>query len=383
MGVELAFFWGSAGLLFYTYMGYPLLVWSWSRFRSQHVATATGPDPSVTLIVVAYNEADRIQQRLENFLDLDYHWDLLEIIVASDGSTDATVAEARAFRSPFVQVLEFQRRRGKSAVLNEVIPRARAEIVVLADVRQRFETGVLHALVGNFADPRVGAVSGELMLLSGGTGSEVGKGVDFYWRYEKFIRRCESLVDSSVGATGAIYALRKALYKPIPQAAILDDVLIPMNIVRQGYRVLFESRACAYDWTTTTAQAEFIRKLRTIAGNFQMFLLAPWLLSPFSNRLWLQTVSHKLLRLLSPLGLVIAFGANLTLAHTPGYLFLLALQMAFYGAAGLGYLTRGAARRPPFLNIPYAFCLLNWATVMAFVYFVNGRQQVTWKSAVR
>ncbi|HEY1771770.1 MAG TPA: glycosyltransferase family 2 protein [Gammaproteobacteria bacterium] len=370
--------WFSVALLAYTYAGYPLLVRLWASFKPQQAVTGWMM-PRLTLVVVAYNESQRIRQRLENFLDLDYPWDHLEVIVACDGCTDDTAEQARAYHSTYVRVMEFKKRRGKSAVLNDVMRLARSEIVVLADARQRFETGALRALASRFADPQVGAVSGELILLDGSSHSEVGKGVDFYWRYEKFMRLYEGQIDSTVGVTGAIYAMRKQLFRPIPEALILDDVLIPMQVVRQGYRVLFEPKARAYDWVVPTAQQEFTRKLRTIAGNFQLFFLRPWLLSPAHNRLWVQTVSHKLFRLLSPLLLAIAFVANLALAGDPAYRALLAAQMLFYGAALLGYLTRHASRKPFFLNIPYAFCLLNWATVMALVHLLNGRQQVTWE----
>ena len=371
-------FWVSAALLSYTYLGYPVLIRIWSGLWPRRAAV--GPAlPSMTLVVVAHNEARRIRQRLENFLDLDYAWDRVEVIVASDGSTDGTADLARNYRAPQVRVVEFKHRRGKSAVLNDVIPMATGEVVVLADVRQRFETNALHALSGCFADPEVGAVSGELVLLDGPAHSEVGKGVDFYWRYEKFMRLHESRVGSTVGATGAIYALRRVLFRPIPEATILDDVLIPMQVARLGYRVLFEPRARAYDWVAASASEEFVRKLRTIAGNFQLFILQPWLLNPFSNPLWIQTVSHKACRLLSPIALATAFGSNLLLVKDPDYTWLFASQAAFYAAAFLGYLTRRAPRRPFFLNVPYAFCLLNWATVVAFVRLLNGRQLVTWE----
>ena len=371
-------FWVSAALLFYTYLGYPFLIRIWSGFWPRRVAA--GPAlPSLTLVVVAHNEARRIHQRLENFLDLDYSWDRVEVIVASDGSTDGTADLARNYRSPQVRVVEFMDRRGKSAVLNDVIPMAAGEVVVLADVRQRFEANALHALAECFSDPEVGAVSGELVLLDGPSRSEVGKGVDFYWRYEKFMRLHESRVGSTVGATGAIYALRRVLFRPIPEATILDDVLIPMQVARLGYRVLFEPRARAYDWVAANASEEFMRKLRTIAGNFQLFILQPWLLNPFSNPLWIQTVSHKACRLLSPIALAMMFGSNLLLLKGPDYTWLFAAQAAFYAAAFLGYLTRGAMHRPLFLNVPYAFCLLNWATLVALVRLLNGRQQVTWE----
>jgi cellulose synthase/poly-beta-1,6-N-acetylglucosamine synthase-like glycosyltransferase len=342
----------------------------------------TQREPFVTLVTVAYNESSHIRQRLENFLDLDYPWDRIEIIVVSDGSTDDTAAIAREYLSPFVHVITFITRRGKSAVLNDVIPRARGQIVVLADVRQRLETNALHALTDHFTDPKVGAVGGELILLNHANLSEVGQGIDFYWRYEKFIRSQESNVDSTVGVTGAIYALRRELFKPIRESTILDDVLIPMQIARQGYRVLFEPRARAYDWASATARTEFVRKLRTIGGNFQLFFTVFWLLNPFSNRLWIQTVSHKTCRLLSPLCLLSVFLSNLLLSGHPIYLVLFVAQSLFYITALIGYLMRGSRKKLYLLNIPYAFCLLNWATVMALVRYINGRQRVTWEKTI-
>jgi biofilm PGA synthesis N-glycosyltransferase PgaC len=371
-------FWFCALALIYTYVGYPIGIWIWARIRPRRAVT--GPyEPMLSVVLVAHDEANRVQQRLENLLDFDYPRDRVEVLIASDGSTDATVELARQYPEPQVRVFDFRARRGKSAVLNDVIAQARGEIVVLTDARQYFEPSTLRALAVRFADPRVGAVSGELILLDSAGTSEVG-GVDFYWRYEKFIRRHESLIDSTIGTTGAVYAIRHSLFKPIPAAIILDDVLIPMQIASMGYRVLFEPHARAYDRTSATAQREFVRKLRTIAGNFQLFFHERWLLNPFTNRLWLQTVSHKVSRLLSPVFLFAAFVDNCLLIHESWYGGLFALQVSFYIAAFLGRLTRGSMQRPFFLNIPYAFCLLNWATVIAFVQFLEGRQRVTWKT---
>jgi hypothetical protein len=273
----------------------------------------------------------------------------------------------------------YSQRRGKSAVLNDLIPQAHGDIVVLADARQRFARGVLRALAPHFSDPTVGAVSGELVLTQGANGSAVGEGVGFYWKYEKFIRRNESRVDSTVGATGAIYAIRRNLFEPIPTDTILDDVLIPMRIVRRGYRVLFEAGARAYDQAAPSAEFEFARKVRTLAGNFQLFVRQPWLLNPFANRLWIQTISHKGCRLLSPLCLAVAFGANLFLLDEPFYQGTLSVQFVLYAAGMGGYLLRNSRKKVRSLSVPYAFCLLNWAVVVGFARFLNGSQRVTWE----
>jgi cellulose synthase/poly-beta-1,6-N-acetylglucosamine synthase-like glycosyltransferase len=373
--------WVSAALLVYVYLGYPLLIRLWPTSRRNSRARANnGPsEPSITVIVVAYNEAKIIRARLENILRSNYPHDRLRVLLASDGSTDTTIQRARKLGSPRVKLVEFRRRRGKAAVLNDVVPMAEGDIVVLADARQHFSPDALRVLAAAFTDPKVGAVSGELIFTNGAERSELEEGVGFYWRYEKFIRRHESRIASTVGATGAIYAIRCRLFKPLPESVILDDVLIPMRIVRQGYRVLFEPCARAYDRAAASASREFQRKLRTIAGNFQLFYLEPWLLNPFQNRLWLQTISHKGARLLSPLCLAAAIGANIFLLAQPAYRYLFLAQIVFYVAATAGYTARRARRRHAMLNIPYTFCLLNVATVVAFVSLLSGHQRATWK----
>lgn len=372
-------FWLCALLLGYVHLGYPALIRAWAGAESRP-RRHLGVEPTVCLLLVAYNEADRIAGRVENLLGLDYRREKLEIVLASDGSTDATPEMARAYE-PEVTVIAFETRRGKPTVLNDLVPKLRGEIVVLTDARQRFEASALRMLVEPFADPHVGAVSGELILTGDGGGTRLGEGVGLYWRYEKFIRANESRADSTIGATGAIYAIRRDLFEPIPEDTILDDVLIPVRIARRGYRVLFEPRALAYDRVAAKAGEEFARKVRTIAGNFQLFARERWLLNPFKNRLWLQTVSHKGLRLLNPLLLSGALVINFFILARPFYQWMLGAQLLFYGAALGGYLLRNAGGKSPFLSVPYVLCLLSWATVVAFFRFATGRQRVTWEKA--
>jgi len=330
------------------------------------------------VVVVVHNEEDRIASRLENLLAVDYPRKKFDIILASDGSSDNTVEIARRYESAGVLVRAFRRRRGKASVLNDVVPSARGEIVILADARQRFQPGAVGALVENFFDESVGAVSGELMLRPARAGGAVGQGACFYWRYEKFIRRSESRSKSTIGATGAIYAIRRSLFERIPEDTILDDVLIPLRIVRQGYRVRLEPLARAYDDASRTAQEEFTRKVRTIAGTFQLFARERWLLSPSRNALWFETMSHKALRLAAPLLQVVLVLASLELANITIYRCALAGQLLFYTAALGGYAHRHMQHRLYLLTVPYTFCLLNWATIVGFMWFLTGRQRVTW-----
>ena len=370
-------FWLSVLLLAYIYAGYPLVAWLRAALRAKPHKSASW-EPDLTVIVVAHNEEDRIAARLDNLLSLDYPRGKLEILLASDGSTDSTVARARAYEAAGVGVRAFHQRRGKSAVLNDVVPSAHGEIVVMADARQRFDRNALRALVASFADPSVGAVSGELMMTSSPSGAAVGKGVGFYWRYEKFIRRNEGRTGSTVGATGAIYAIRRALYEPIPDDTLLDDVLIPLRVVKGGYRVLFEPAARAYDTASATARQEFVRKVRTIAGTFQLLGRETWLFDPRRNPVWFETISHKALRLATPVLQVAALAANVALAGEWPYNAMLISQALLYAAAFGGYL-RSTRRSVFLLTVPYTVCLLSWATVVGFVQFATRRQKATWE----
>ena len=393
-------FWLFVGLLFYVYAGYPAVALLRARLRPRtvaraverryHPATIPFADrrnhalaPRVSIVVVAYNEAASIEARIENLLALDYPLNRLEIIVGSDGSTDNTVELASRYQPFGVRVHALNRRCGKPAVLNALVPQTSGEIVLFADARQRFEPATLRALVANFADPAVGAVSGELMLEAAEGTANAGHGAAMYWRYEKMIRSAESRVDSTVGATGAIYAIRRSLFAPIPEDTLLDDVVIPLRIVRQGYRVVFEPGARAFDRMSATAAQEFGRKARTIAGTFQLFSRERWLFNPRRNRLWFATMSHKGIRLLLPVLHAGALAANLMAAAAWPYQWLLGAHAMFYAAAAAGALQRRGSGRSKlftlFFAAPYTLCLLCWADIVGFYRFAARRQPVTWE----
>ena len=378
VALDLFGFWTALTLLAYVYVGYPLVAWMRAALRGQSLSRIPS-EPFVTVIVVAYNEAQQIERRILNLLSLDYPRAKLEIIVASDGSTDGTVDRARHFEPDGVRVVAFDRRRGKAAVLNDVVPSARGQIAVLGDARQRFDSRLLRELLANFGNPAVGAVSGELVIRSRANerGSTIGEGASFYWRYEKFIRRSESRAHSTVGATGAVYAIRRELFEPIPDDTLLDDVLIPMRIISRGYRVLFEPGARAYDLAVASPRQEFVRKVRTIAGTFQLFSRERWLFNPFRNPVWFETLSHKALRLLTPLLHAVVVITNVGLISRPVYRWLLAVQVIFYAAAAAAHVI-GQRRTVLTLKVPYTMCLLVWATVVGFVYFITRQQRVTW-----
>ena len=251
---------------------------------------------------------------------------------------------------------------------------ATGEVVVFGDARQCYDTRALRALVAPFADPPVGAVTGDLILTEGDR-KPLERGLGLYWRCEKAIRRSENRVGSVVGVTGAIYAIRRELFETLPPDTILDDVLLPMRIARRGYRVLFEPRARAYDHALASPAGQFARKVRTISGNFQLFAREHWLLG-FRNPLWLQTVSHKGLRLLTPALLGFALATNLLLLDRPSFRLLLLGQLAFYAAAIFGHALRHA--KFPGLAVPYVVRMLASATTVAFLSYLTGHQKVTW-----
>jgi poly-beta-1,6-N-acetyl-D-glucosamine synthase len=353
-------FWVSTFVIVYVYLGYPLLLAVWARLRPRPPRKAAfdragGTWPSISIIVAARNEAERLPHRIANLLDLLYPGPR-EILVVSDGSTDGTVDSVRQFleaRGPEaarVDVIEI-RAGGKAVALNAGAAAATGDILVFADSRQRFSPDSLRELVANFSDPAVGGVTGELVLDCegvSGTDSTIGDGVGLYWRYEKWLRRQESAIWSTLGATGAIYALRRALWRPLPEDSLLDDVLAPMRAVLMGYRIVFDELAVAYDRASADAQAESRRKTRTLAGNYQILAQEPRLLLPVVNPVWLQYVSHKVGRLLVPWALVAAFVSSAALAASWWfYAAALTVQVGFYGLAAAGAFVELRARRRP------------------------------------
>ena len=244
-------------LVFHTYVGYPLLLMVWGMGKSA-TPVRVYANPKVTIVIAAWNEARHIAARIDNCLQQIYPSEMLEIVVVSDGSTDETSSIVRSFTSKGVSLVELETRMGKAVALNVGVAAAHGEIVVFADARQSFSPTAVRELVANFADASVGAVSGELILESNSAGP-TAEGVGLYWTIEKWIRQKEAAIDSIVGATGAIYAIRRDLFEALPPGTILDDLLTPMRIVMQGYRVVFEGRALAFDRVAHDYSSEFKR----------------------------------------------------------------------------------------------------------------------------
>jgi cellulose synthase/poly-beta-1,6-N-acetylglucosamine synthase-like glycosyltransferase len=379
-------FWISLAIVAYVYVGYPALLMVWARLRPRRVTeTPSGGAPAVSIVIAARNESHRLTHRIDNLLQLEYGG-ARQVVVVSDGSTDDTLEVLARYRAP-IEIVSVEAG-GKAAALNAGVARAQHEIIVFADARQVFAADALVELTAPFRDPRVGAVTGELLLDCESPGrrlvdrrtrpsglnlaprpdrrsnadrrctvqSTIGDGLGLYWRYEKQIRRWESAVGSTLGATGAIYAMRRSLWVPLPAETILDDVLAPMRAVLAGYRTVFNEKARAFDRAAPDADAEITRKVRTLAGNFQILSLEPRLLLPWTNPAWFQYVSHKLGRLVVPYAMLALIASSMAVADR-SFVYAAALlsQCVFYLLAGYGAWLEGRGRIAATSRMPAAF----------------------------
>lgn len=357
-------------VLAYTYAGYPLVIGALARLRPERARRHRDWEPTVTACVAAYNAAATIDAKLASLVGLAYPAAKLDILVYSDGSSDATdeIVARWAARDGRIRLMRGERRMGKPTGLNRMRAAARGEVLLLTDARQPLAPMALRALVDMLGELNVGCVTGNLVL-EGRAGSGV------YWRYENWIRRQEARFRSVVGMTGPIAALRKTDLDLLPADLILDDIWIPMRLRLRGRKVLFCEEAVAHDRAFDDGR-EFGRKVRTLAGNYQIFARMPALLSPLANPSWFETVSHKLMRLVCPWALLALFAVSCAaLAANTGALgwrLLVAAQLALYGAALLG---------PPAGRLPAlarTFLLLHLAALVGLYRFLTGRQKVTW-----
>ncbi len=365
-----ALFWACFALTAYAYFGYAVWLWIYVQLRRRPIRKSP-VTPAISIIIAARNEEANLPAKLKNLSLLNYPRHLLQIVIASDGSTDGTADLLREPIQGLVPVI-LESSNGKAFALNEAIKRATGDVLVFLDARQYVEPNAISELASCFADPDVGAASGELLLESaaGGTSSDA---LGIYWKIEKTVRKLESASGSVVGVTGAIYAMRRDLYTPIPTGTILDDVFVPMNVARLGKRVVFQPSAIARDRLFSEKGKEFSRKVRTLTGNYQLLRLAPWLLST-TNPLLFRFISHKLMRLLVPLLLVVMLIASAA-TRAALYSTIFWLQILFYLLALLGILAPSLRRLKP-IAIAATFVMLNAAAALAFYNFVAGRNSV-------
>lgn len=376
-----AAFWSSVGMLLYAYAGFPLLVGLVGLWRRREVSKANGT-PTVSFIIAAYNEEAVIAERLENVLASDYPPGLLEIIVADDGSSDATTAIVERYRERGVRLLSFPRR-GKIPALNDAVAQATGEILVFSDANIQGDRKAIAALVQNFADRGVGGVAGHTTYLVTAQTESSGDGERLYWRYDTWLKELESQTGSVVSAHGGLYAVRRRLYLPVTDTSVTDDFAISTAVIEQGYRLVFEPGARACEHTTTEARREMRRRVRLMTRGLRGVFLRRRLLNPFRYGFYaVSLLSHKVLRRLAPLWLIVIALATAILAGTGDRFFIAAglAQLGFYGLAVAGGLLRRRriGRMKP-LCVPFYYCMANAASAMALWHFARGTRISLWQ----
>jgi len=363
-------FWLNLALITYAYIGYA--IWLWIQARLQNRPIHQRPIlPTVSIIIAVRNEEANLPAKIDNIQHLDYPHNLLQLIIASDGSTDRTADILRQHTS-FITAVLLDQSNGKAVALNEAVKHSTGDILVFQDARQLVQSDAISELLCCFADPEVGAVSGEL-ILDADISSQSNNSLGVYWKIEKILRKLESASGSVVGVTGALYAMRRELYTIIPPETILDDVFLPMHVARMGRRVVFQPTAIAHDRLFKKEGKEFSRKVRTLTGNYQLPQLAPWLLT-MDNPLLFRYISHKIIRLAVPLFLALML---ISTAILPGtfYRDILWFQLLFYSFAIVGLVIPSAKYFMP-VAIANTFVMLNVAAAYALFNFITRRNRV-------
>ena len=323
-----AAFWISLAVIGYTYVGYPLIVFLLARLKPR-MWRREPVDASVSVVTAVHNGAHLLRGQIDHLTALDPTY-VREVILVSDGSDDGTAEILRQVNDPRVRTIILEEQGGKAAALNHGIAAASSEILLFVDIRPKVAPEALKALLSNFADPAVGCVAGELMLNTVGHDAAASAVSGVYWKYEQWIRNCEAAWDSPVGVYGGFYAARRALVTVFPAGIILDDMFQPLAIIRQGYRSVLDRKAFVTDTWPGKVAGEFQRKVRTLAGNYQLVSLAPWVLS-FRNRVLFQLVSHKLLRLVVPYFFALLLVSSTWLGvDSTGWKVVAALQWIFW-----------------------------------------------------
>ena len=373
-----AIFWLSVGTLLYAYLGYPLLLWALSRFRSRPVRKGVY-EPTVSVIITAYNEERDLAAKLENTLAIDYPKEKLEIIVASDCSTDRTDEIARSFAAHGVRLHRQPQRLGKTAAQNAAVELARGEIILFSDATTLYQPDVLRVLLPNFADPSVGCVAGRLVYVDPAN-SATGHGARSYWSYETFLKERESAILSLIGCSGCLYAVRRSAYVPLyPEAC--SDFIIATKMVEQGLRAVYEPEAVAIEETNRRSDRELRMRVRVITQTISDLWRHRAMLNPRRSGFYaIELLSHKVLRYLAPALLIAILLSSAALASQSDFYFIVfVLQALFYLLAFIGWMAEGFGIHQRLIALPHYFVLANLAVVLAFIKFLRGERYARWE----
>ncbi len=371
------FFWLAVAVPLYAYFGYPLTLLL-LRFLLHRTIAKKPITPRLSLLIPAYNESSNIEKKIVNSLALDYPAELIEIVVACDGSKDNTpeLANKMAERPETngrVRVLDYPVNMGKIMVLNTAVQELSGEIIVFSDTSAILNPNALRLLVRNFADPKVGSVSGKYTVIKPHE-VDIGGSEDFYWKYETFLKTQESRVASAIGGHGHLHAIRRELYPFPPPGTINDDYIIHASVIAKGWRAAYEPEAVIRE--EAKEMTGFGRRIRIMAGNIQQLREIRPLLRPFRPLPVFFFLCHKALRLLVPFAMILAFLTNIFLRHYLIYQILLAGQIAFYILALLGFYLR---LRPKLLMLPYYFTMINASAFLGMYYVLTGMKRMPWK----
>lgn len=386
--LELAL-WLCLAVVGFAYAGYPALIYVLSKLFGRPPVppdVAAADLPHVSVLVAAFNEEVDIDARVRNLLALDYPKDKLELVIASDGSTDRTNEIVARYADRGVQLFAYPENKGKATVLNRSVPRLAGEVVALSDANTHWAPDVVRNLARWFQDPAVGVVNGKLVLVDPATGRNVD---GLYWKYETFLKKCESRLGALLGTNGAIYAVRKSLFPRVTPGTLIDDFVIPMNARRAtGCRIIYDTKAVASEETAPTIRAEFRRRVRIGAGGYQSIVMLWPLLSPAHGWVSFTFLCHKIVRWLCPFVLLAALVLNLALFLDPaadparaGWL--LAAQVGFYALAAAGNWLPATPRWLRFLRLPTMFTTMNVALFFGFFRWLFGPKTGTWKRTDR
>ncbi len=381
-------FWIGLFVIFYTYLGYGLVIYVLSKLKAQPPAFSLLPDnelPDVTILVAAYNEEQCIEDKISNTLNLDYPRDKVSIFFVTDGSTDRTPDMVKKIHA--VKLFHEVQRRGKIHAVNRVMQFVRTPIVIFTDANTLLNTLAIRHIVRHYQNEKVGGVAGEKRIYKNQEDNASGAGEGFYWKYESFLKKKDAEVYSIVGAAGELFSIRTELYQEPPENMIIEDFYMSLSICAKGYRFMYEPEAYALETASASVKEEWKRKVRICAGGFQAMAKLKGLLNPFRyGILSFQYISHRVLRwTLAPLFLPIILLANIWLAMAgPSlYIFLFLAQIGFYVLALLGYLFREKKISIKGFFIPYYFMVMNLSVYAGFMRYFNGKQSVVWDKAQR
>jgi cellulose synthase/poly-beta-1,6-N-acetylglucosamine synthase-like glycosyltransferase len=372
------------GLVVYAYLGYPVLIGLLSHYFGRNERPTSLSDealPPVSLLIAAHNEETDVEQRILNGLALDYPQGKLEIVIASDGSTDRTNEIVRRYADRGVRLLDFPQRRGKSSVLNDAFDMLSHPLVALSDANTSFEADSIRRLASWFVDPSIGVVCGRLILSDPATGRNVDS---VYWKYETFLKICESKLGALLGSNGGIYMMRKSLFRKIPANTIVDDFVIPLAARQEtGCRIIYDRTSVAYEETPESITSEFRRRSRIGAGGFQSIGQLWGLLHPRHGWVSFTFLSHKILRWLCPFFLIGGLVLNLPLIHHPAFLALLIAQIAFYAGSLLASYLPTRPRILRYLKLGTMFTMMNAGLLVGFFRWLFHEQNGTWSRTER